>query len=784
MLKDQDSPLDLMLRGFDQAAVLAQTGTDIGYHGAGLKTQAKGIDRFAYKVAHVQARVDAMAITASLTAYGACASKTDVLAVLGLSGENTVTLRKLYGALDHAAEFKVADTAQRKASMKSGMLAKYSVDNPFKLAEFQDKAGDTREEKYGARYTLAAGSSLAEGARDSFAQQMKDPDFAADLQARKSAANMASLGVTSPSQSPVVQAKMRATFRERYGVDHPSQTAESRQRQSDLATKDGKRRAKLARVTNLRRYGVESVMQLPERRLATSKSMKASHAVRNAKARKTTRERYGVEYASQRPERRMEMSTFMKENGVEFARRSQETSMTRYGVLSVQQLPDYRAKQSARMLDPDHQTRINAAKKANGSFNTSAPEAELEALLIERFGADDVLTQHHDPRYPYRCDFYIPSRDLFIELNGLWTHGGHWFDVQSEHDRTVVAGWTSRGSNFYGAAIRQWCSSDVAKREMARDSELNYVVFWDSRALSDAALWLALGAPDGRDWEQEYSWLPQRDLSLEGMYPAEISEGPRMATKVARAANWQEFYQRELSLWSSAKHPKWGTVQGHLYSNRLKYLGKLPHELTDLEILRGLSIAGMVRGWTTFDNTGMKAVLAKHEPKSIYDPCAGWGERLVTAAALGVPYLGTDINAAVVQGHARIVEQYGLSEQLTVGGDAALVNQRQGEHTMVFTCPPYGSTELYTEQGAENLGEAEFLLWWAQVVEQSVSPATTVFAYQINQQWKERMNVVLEDAGWTLDEQIAVGQGRASHFNRKVGVNLKREFEEVQVFVR
>ena len=27
--------------------------------------------------------------------------------------------------------------------------------------------------------------------------------------------------------------------------------------------------------------------------------------------------------------------------------------------------------------------------------------------------------------YPYKCDFYIPEEDLYIELNLYWMHGGH-----------------------------------------------------------------------------------------------------------------------------------------------------------------------------------------------------------------------------------------------------------------------------------------------------------------------------------------------------------------------
>ena len=35
----------------------------------------------------------------------------------------------------------------------------------------------------------------------------------------------------------------------------------------------------------------------------------------------------------------------------------------------------------------------------------------------------EVIGNKYD-RYPFACDFYISSLDLFIECNYHWTHGG------------------------------------------------------------------------------------------------------------------------------------------------------------------------------------------------------------------------------------------------------------------------------------------------------------------------------------------------------------------------
>lgn len=708
-LYDENSAIDLMLRGYGRAEVRELTGEDIGYNGRSLREAAACVDRDAYRVGHVLERVGEQRARDALTRFAEGASGPEILSALGLRNPTLVKLKDIYAALGLGAEFKEADAAHRSGVMRAGMKAKHGVENPFELASVQTQAAATRQSRYGAAYTLQEGSSLSAGARESIAAGMADPVSRQETLSKRAMTNMERLGVEYPAQDAGVRAKMRATSLARHGVPHAAQTVQNRQAQSEWAQATAAGRGEKARSSNLARYGVVHPAQTQESRDA----------------------------------------------------------------------------QSERMLDADHQRRLLQARKANGTTKASAPEDALYALLVERFGPDDVLRQHRDEsRYPFACDFYVPSRDLFVELNGSWTHGGHWYEAGSEGDETKLGSWARKGTAFYDKAVEVFTQRDVAKRAAAREAGLNYVVFWDgSSKLLDARLWLALDAPDGHDWAREHSWLPERAVSAVMPFP-ELKQGVRHAQAVARAATEPARRERELGLWEAdATHPrKWGRLRCRLLANRLHYLGKSPDALTDAEVLRGLGIAGEIRPWTVFDNTGMRGVLERYAPKAIYDPCAGWGERLATCAAAGVGYEGTDISPEVVAGHERLVEHYGLTEQHTTLGDSAQRDMRAGAHQMVFTCPPYGDTEVYTELGAENLAEAEFLSWWAQVVELSTGAGTRVFAYQVSQLWKDRMNEALVAAGWTLVEQIPVGAGRGDHFSRAGGG--KKEFEEVQVFTR
>lgn len=138
------------------------------------------------------------------------------------------------------------------------------------------------------------------------------------------------------------------------------------------------------------------------------------------------------------------------------------------------------------------QSKIFEARKKNGTLNTSQPEEDLYELLCNKFGVDDVFRQYKDKiRYPFNCDFYIKSLDLFIELNANWTHGrglGFYDENNHEHQR-LLQKWKDGNTLYYNKAIYVWTELDIKKRDTAIKNNLNYLVFWNND-LSDAKAWL------------------------------------------------------------------------------------------------------------------------------------------------------------------------------------------------------------------------------------------------------------------------------------------------------
>lgn len=782
---EKDSPQDLLLRGFSREYILDKTGTDVGYHGNAMKKELKGIDRVAYKVEFVKSNYTNDEIATVLDEYASGIDAATVLDRLGLAGVNIIKLNVLFKGLGLSDEFKGADKKHRKGIMKQGMLDKYGVDNPFKLDSFQAIAAETRKEKYGAEYTLASGSALRDAARQTFAEHMTDDVFRKNLNEKKCATNTALYGVPYVAQSPVFQAKTRATNLRRYGYTNANKRPFMRKHMSQVMKKNAPMIAAKSRKTCLGKYGVDYYGQIAEARKAQSERMRANLDVFMSKSRASMLKRYGVKYSWESAALRSKAQATMRERyGSPYYVQSDEykerlesimdkvrqTNMSRYGVPVYTQSDEY--KQNVDEI----QSRIIATKRQNGVLNTSTVEKHVK-------GFDDFDSQYNkDARYPYLCDFYDKDRDLFVEVNASWTHGYHWYDA--ENDADVCVNWKAKSekSEYYANALEVFTKRDVEKRECARKNNLNYVTLWDSDGM-DADLWFAMGMPLGKDYEREYSWLPYHYIP-EDVDVQNMRLSWRSLSAIVKDAQRKVFYKRELELWNKnpLRNGKWGTVQAFLYANRYKYLNKLPHELTDRMLLRSFRISGLHMGYTSFNSSLMRQVIDKYNVKSIYDPCSGWGERMMTCGKLGVKYEGCDINSELFEGYKKLYELIDGFKPLLHNNDSA--NQLvTGDADAIITCPPYKGIEVYSDNGAENLSDEDFAAWWGEVVKNCSYSKAKVFAVQTNQACRSVFMDALVAQGWQFKEELVFDNNQKSHFHRVSGMT-KREYESMLVFVR
>lgn len=116
-------------------------------------------------------------------------------------------------------------------------------------------------------------------------------------------------------------------------------------------------------------------------------------------------------------------------------------------------------------------------KRKNNSFNISKPEEAIYQLLNNKF-FNQIKRQYMSDKYPFACDFYIPKLDLYIEYQGLWTHGGEPYNPNNIKHQEKLEKWKNSNSDFYNNAINVWTISDPLKRETAKKNNLNWIEFF------------------------------------------------------------------------------------------------------------------------------------------------------------------------------------------------------------------------------------------------------------------------------------------------------------------
>ena len=89
---------------------------------------------------------------------------------------------------------------------------------------------------------------------------------------------------------------------------------------------------------------------------------------------------------------------------------------------------------------------------------------------------NDIIYERHrkNKKYPFACDFYFPSNDLYLEIQGHWTHGKHPFNPENGEDQSIVESWKNKNTKYYNSAIDVWTVRDIKKREYAKKNNLNF----------------------------------------------------------------------------------------------------------------------------------------------------------------------------------------------------------------------------------------------------------------------------------------------------------------------
>lgn len=167
--------------------------------------------------------------------------------------------------------------------------------------------------------------------------------------------------------------------------------------------------------------------------------------------------------------------------------KSETTCLKKYGKRHYSSTDEYKIKvkntnlkrfgATSWMGNKELYSKFIETKRKNKTLKSSNSEEKLYKSLIELFPS--TKRNYKSDLYPYCCDFYITEKNLYIELNLHWTHGGMPYNPRLKKHKEQLELWKSKNTKFYNNAIETWTVRDVKKRNIAKENNLNYLEIFD-----------------------------------------------------------------------------------------------------------------------------------------------------------------------------------------------------------------------------------------------------------------------------------------------------------------
>ena len=246
---------------------------------------------------------------------------------------------------------------------------------------------------------------------------------------------------------------------EKYGVEHTSQLKEVTDKRTKSRADHVNKIQQHVRESLYKKYGAYDVMHIP-------------HILQKIK--NTNLKKFGVEFPLQQ----------LKKENSEIYQKISQTCINKFGVDSLLKNKEVREKikqTNIQKYGVDNPLKNKEIWKKSQDNRQISSKSKLENNFLNylklKYESDDIITQYKSKEYPYYCDFYIKSINLYIEIQGHWTHNDHPFDINNLNDYLIMDIWRTKSlsDKYYKNALNTWTIKDVEKRNTAIQNNLNYL---------------------------------------------------------------------------------------------------------------------------------------------------------------------------------------------------------------------------------------------------------------------------------------------------------------------
>lgn len=354
---------------------------------------------------------------------------------------------------------------------------------------------------------------------------------------------------------------------------------------------------------------------------------------------------------------------------------------------------------------------------------SSKVEIDFYKYLINTFGFENVDPQHYDDQYPYSCDFFIPGLNLYIEIQGSWTHGKHPFNPDDKKDNEKLNYWKSKDSEYYNNAIYTWTDLDVRKRVCARDNHLNYLEIFSNNIEDCITIF------ENCITEKIVDYCLTQELPGNGKWPAnhpiwDCNVGNKVSPRFAWSnRNYLEkavkniFYMLPKDEKFKTRHIK-ELLNCQMLDNRIVYASqKLLQMIQDR-----FTIAKIAPKVTAISEYSVKKIIDESGidiSNGVYLPMAGFGGIYRAVKSYG------DIDVETYDINEKFCHWYGWKQR-------DMLAQKVVTDKVCICCPPFGKKYEHWDGTPDEMSDIDFKEWYKLIKKYVIAPEYIIIGPEID----------------------------------------------------
>lgn len=354
---------------------------------------------------------------------------------------------------------------------------------------------------------------------------------------------------------------------------------------------------------------------------------------------------------------------------------------------------------------------------------SSKVEIDFYKYLINTFSFENVDPQHYDDQYPYSCDFFIPGLNLYIEIQGSWTHGKHPFNPGDKKDNEKLNYWKSKDSEYYNNAIYTWTDLDVRKRACARDNHLNYLEIFSNNIEDCITIF------ENYITEKIVDYCLTQDLPGNGKWPSnhpiwDCNVGNKVSPRFAWSnRNYLEkavkniFYMLPKDEKFKIRHIK-ELLNCQMLDNRIVYASqKLLQMIQDR-----FTIAKIAPKVTAISEYSVKKIIDESGidvSNGVYLPMAGFGGIYRAVKSYG------DIDVETYDINEKFCHWYGWKQR-------DMLAQKVITDKVCICCPPFGKKYEHWDGTPDEMSDIDFKEWYKLIKKYVIAPEYIIIGPEID----------------------------------------------------